>query len=165
MTGPARSGATAPGSGRALAVLAAASPLTLAAQLLPGAVSDLLLAALTGVLPAALMALGAGSSSGPVSGPMSDGPVSGPMSERWRWLFPGLGALLAAAAVSVLALSRAAGEAGAATGLPPATVVQIVGLWLLPLPLATLGYALTFDRAGVRPEALDALRRRFPRAD
>jgi hypothetical protein len=157
MTGPARSGATAPGSGRAaLAVLAVASPLTLAALLLPGAVSDLLLAALTGVLPAALMALGAGSSSGP---------VSGPMSERWRWLFPGLGALLAAAAVSVLALSRAAGEAGAATGLPPATVVQIVGLWLLPLPLATLGYALTFDRAGVRPEALDALRRRFPRAD
>lgn len=130
----------------ALTVLAAACPLTLAALLLPGALSDLLLAALTGVVPAALMALGAGSSPG-----------------RFHWLFPTLGLLLAAAAVTVLLLSGRSAGAEGASGLPAAAVVQIVGLWLLPLPLATLGYALTFDRAGVSREALGELRRRFGR--
>jgi hypothetical protein len=139
--------------GRPLTVLAAASPLVLGVLLLPGLLSDLLLAALTGVVPAALMALGAGSP-----------------PRRWRWLFPALGLLLAAASVTVLLLSRGAtGEPGppsvGASGLPAAAIVQIVGLWLLPLPIATLGYALTFDRSGVSRAALEALRRRFPRAD
>lgn len=132
----------------ALAVLAAASPLTLGALLLPGAVSDLLLAVLTGVVPAALMALGAGSARWARSG-------------RSRWLFPALGVLLVAAAVTVLLLSGRSAGAEGGSGLPAATVVQIVGLWLLPLPLATLGYALTFDHAGVSREALGELRRRF----
>jgi len=63
---------------------------------------------------------------------------------------------------AVLALSGGPQEGMAALGgLPWAAVVQIVGLWLLPLPLVALAYALTFDRSGIRPDDLESLRRRF----
>lgn len=130
----------------ALAVLAAASPLALLAFLVSGLFAgaaagrfaDGVLAAFTAVVPVALMALGA----------------FGGGSRRERGLgrvFLALGALLAAAALGVLALSGRS---------MVAAVVQIAGLWLLPLPLATLGYALTFDRTGLSRDELDALRRR-----
>lgn len=97
-----------------------------------------MLAALTAVVPVALMAIGA----------LGGG---GGRERTLGWIFVGLGAVLAAAALGVLALS------GRST---LAAVVQIAGLWLLPLPLATLGYALTFDRTGLSRHELDTLRRR-----
>jgi hypothetical protein len=138
--------------GAALVVLGAASPLALAVLVLPGlfpgASGDWLLAALTGALPVALMAIGA----------LHGGPADRAGRVVGRILLA-LGALLAAASLGVLALSGRPPSPSLA-GLPPAALFQLVGLWLLPLPLATLGYALTFDRAGVDPGALDALRRR-----
>ena len=69
--------------------------------------------------------------------------------------------LLEGAAAGVLWLSGRTEPVGTGWGgLPPATVVQVVGLWLLPLPLVALAYALTFDRSGITRDDLEALRRR-----
>lgn len=73
------------------------------------------------------------------------------------WALVLLLAILAAAALGVLGL---AGEAETVAGFPVAAVIQVVGLWLLPLPLATLAYALTFDRTGVGRRDLEELRAR-----
>lgn len=97
-----------------------------------------MLAALTAVVPVALMALGAFAG-------------GGRHARTLGRIFLLLGAVLAATALGVLALSGRS---------VLAAVVQLAGLWLLPLPLATLGYALTFDRSGLTREDLDALRRR-----
>lgn len=71
-------------------------------------------------------------------------------------------AILELSVVGVLALSGGSGaETTAAAGVPWASIVQIVGLWLLPLPVVALAYALTFDRSGVREDDLESLRRRY----
>jgi len=44
-------------------------------------------------------------------------------------------------------------------GLPAAAAVQLYGLWLVPLFLVALVYALTFDRFEMRQEDLDRLDR------
>ncbi|MEE8524476.1 MAG: hypothetical protein V3T72_11135 [Thermoanaerobaculia bacterium] len=46
-------------------------------------------------------------------------------------------------------------------GLPLATAVQVYGLFLTPLLLVSLLYALTFERFGLRRQDLDELRRRY----
>lgn len=125
----------------ALAVLAVSSPLALAALLWRGPAGAAVLAFVTASLPVALMALGA-------AGRVPD--------RRLAWLFGALLAVLGAASLGVLALS---GRGADGSGFPPAAIVQVVGLWLIPLPLAALGYALTFDRAGLRRDDLAALRR------
>ncbi len=135
----------------ARAVLAASSALALAALLLSGAWTGWLLAALTGVIPVALMALGAASGRAPLPG-------------RSRALGPlllVLAVLLAGSALAVTALSGRPGDGG----FPPALIAQLAGLWLLPLPLATVGYALTFDDAGLDPDALAALAARHAEDD
>jgi hypothetical protein len=44
-------------------------------------------------------------------------------------------------------------------GLPLAAALQIYGLWLGPLVLVALAYALTFDRFELREEDLERLRK------
>lgn len=143
----------------ALAFLAAASPALLAASLLPGPSAAWAFALLGAAFPVALMALGA----------FRPGPGPGRRPARWGatgWLLVALLLVLEATAAGILLLAGIpAGASGAtaspgAGGLPLATVIQVVGLWLLPLPLATLGYALTFDRTGVTEEDLARLRAR-----
>lgn len=75
-----------------------------------------------------------------------------------KWALVALLAVLATAAVGVLALSG--GSGGTVGGFPVAAVVQVAGLWLLPLPIATLAYALTFERTGLTPRDLEELRAR-----
>ncbi len=48
-------------------------------------------------------------------------------------------------------------------GLPLATAIQVYGIFLLPLLLVSLSYALSFERYGLRAEDLERLRRRFRR--
>jgi hypothetical protein len=42
-------------------------------------------------------------------------------------------------------------------GLPLAAAIQLYGVWLAPLLLVALVYALTFDRFALRQEDLDRL--------
>lgn len=128
----------------ALALVAAASVAALAALLVSGRAADWTFALATALLPVALMALGAAGRRG-----------IGPAASALLALF----AVLAAAVAGILALS---GEAAARTvvGFPLAAVVQVVGLWLLPLPVATLAYALSFARTGLSRCDLDELRAR-----
>lgn len=75
------------------------------------------------------------------------------------WCLAALFGVLAGAAAGVLALSGAE-EAARFAGFPGAAVIQVVGLWLLPLPVAALGYALTFERTGIGRRDLEELRAR-----
>jgi hypothetical protein len=71
-------------------------------------------------------------------------------------------ALLAILSGSVVAIFILSGDRGPAlAGLPAAAVAEIAGLWLLPLPLVTLAYALTFRREGLSAQDLERLRKRF----
>lgn len=129
----------------ALSLVAAASLAALVALLLPGAAADWTFAFATALLPVALMALGA-------AGGRGVGPAG--------WALAALLAVLAASVADILAFAGDPG-AGTALGFPLAALVQVVGLWLLPLPLATLAYALSFDRTGLGRRDLEELRRRF----
>jgi len=133
----------------ALALVAAASFATLVALLLPGPAADWTFALATTLLPVALMALGARSRRG-------IGPA--------RWALVVLFAVLAVSVGVILALAGRPAGGPTVLGFPFAALVQVVGLWLLPLPLATLTYALTFDRAGLGPGELEALRERAARS-
>lgn len=62
--------------------------------------------------------------------------------------------LFEGAMAAVLASAGAAGpEAPWLFGLPLPTALLLFGLCLIPLPLAALVYAWTFDRLGVSPDA------------
>ncbi len=62
--------------------------------------------------------------------------------------------------IAMLAL-RGNADAPWLGGLPLAATIQVYGIFLLPLPLVALTYALTFDRLGLRRQDLEELRRRF----
>lgn len=132
-----------------LILLTAASAVLLGLLLLPGALSGtagaVLFAVLVTLVPVALIALGAVRGRGGGLG-------------RLAWSLAALAVLLAGSAAAVVLLSGA--REPALLGLPPATVVALAGLWLLPLPLVALAYALTFHRHGVTGADLEELRRR-----
>ncbi len=159
--GPARPGRT--GSGRSdgrppgrpgrlvLAALAALSLLLLAGLLVPGRFPSGLFALATTAFPVVLMALGARR--------------GGNLDRRVAVVLGLLFVLLEASALGILTLAGNGGEASSRIswslfGLPAAALVQLAGLWLLPLPLVAFAYAWTFDRTGVTREDLAALRRR-----
>lgn len=138
-----------------LTFLSIASPALLVASLVPGRTPDWGLALLSAAFPVALMALGAARRTPAPGGPRRPGALG--------WVLVALLVILEGAAIGVLALSGGAADGLGAVrlaGLPVTTVIQVVGLWLLPLPLAALGYALTFERAGVTGEDLEHLRAR-----
>ncbi len=58
---------------------------------------------------------------------------------------PVLGLLLGLSAAGVLYLSAGQGEAAPIAGLPPATLLMLVGLGFVPLVLVTWVYTATFD--------------------
>jgi hypothetical protein len=66
---------------------------------------------------------------------------------------------LEACAVGMLALRGHVVDGPWFGGLPLAAAIQLYGLWLVPLLLVALAYALTFDRFELRQEDLDRLQR------
>lgn len=138
----------------ALSFLALGSPALLAASLLPGRVAAWVFALLAGAFPVALMALGAGRRRSPPSRPSRSGKGAGGSG----WALLALLIVLVGTAAGVLLLAGTPAGSVRVGGLPLATVVLVAGLWLLPLPLAALGYALSFDRTGLTEEDLARLR-------
>lgn len=66
--------------------------------------------------------------------------------------------LLEGAMAGVIATAGSAGSEGDGPwllGLPLPTALLLFGLCLVPLPVAALAYAWTFDRLGVAPDAPD----------
>ena len=70
----------------------------------------------------------------------------------------GVFGLLAGSFLALFALRGRVEELTWIAGLPLAAVVQLAGLWLVPLLLVSLAYALTFDRFGLSAEDLDRVR-------
>jgi len=128
----------------ALWFLALAPPLILLSFLIPGTVSEVLFATLAAGFPVALVGLAAGRRRG--------GALLG------RWLL-GLLVILEGSSVAVLLLRGQVADGPWIAGLPVAAVIQLVGLWLAPLVLVGLVYALTFDRYELRDEDLARLDR------
>ena len=60
--------------------------------------------------------------------------------------------------LGMLACGGAFGSGAWLLGLPAATAIQLVGLFLVPLVLVALGYALTFDAFAVGDDDLKRLR-------
>jgi hypothetical protein len=140
----------------ALAFLAASSPAVLLASFAGGPAAAWTFALLTAAFPVALMALGA-------AGP--DGASRGALG-RAAWALAALLLLAEGTAAGVLLLGGS-GTGASLAGFPLATVVLVAGVWLLPLPLATLAYAWCFDETGITSEHLAGLRGRAggPEAD
>lgn len=141
-------------------LLALLSLLLTGSLMVPGVPSAVVFPLVAVAFPVALIALGA-VPSGRAGAPS---PRRGP-DLRLAGVLVALVAILELSAAAVLALSGTPAD-GTATvaGLPPATlaaIVQLAGLWLLPLPLVALGYAWTFDRSGVTPDDLASLRGRY----
>jgi len=135
-------------------VLAVLSMVLVAALLSPTPFAGWLFAVAGGLFPVALIALGAARGSR--------------LDRRVGLALVLLLILLESSTVGILVLSgdRSGAAVGAgALGLPAATLLQLLGLWLLPLPVVALAYAWTFDRCGVRREDLAALRRKAERPE
>jgi hypothetical protein len=115
----------------ALVFLAAAGPAMLACLLVPGRASGAAFAVLAAAFPVALVALGA---------------ARGGRLGRLGPLLLGVLVLLEGCVVGLLVLAGRAVEAPSIGGLPLALVLQLGGLFLAPLPLVALAYALTFER-------------------
>lgn len=159
----------------ALGFLAAASPAVLLASFAGGPAAAWTFALLTAAFPVALMALGAlgpirASAGGPIrssaAGPVrSDGSSRGALG-RAVWALAALLLLAEGTAAGVLLLGGS-GTGASLAGFPLATVILVAGVWLLPLPLATLAYAWCFDETGITSEHLAGLRGRAggPEAD
>ena len=133
-----------------LVFLGLASPVLLVAFLVGGPWAEQTFLVINAAFPVALITIG-------ITSPRSGGkPVeTGPL--RWVLL-----ALLVILEAGFLALGHWRGADGPwFLGLPLTAAIQVYGLLLLPLPLVTLAYALTFDRFGLDEADLRELGRRF----
>ena len=128
----------------ALAFLAAASPAVLAAFWLGGPVGEVAFALLGTGFPIALIVLGAAR-----RGRL--GPLRLPLLL--------LTLILEGAVVAMLLARGRLAELPWVGGLPLAAAVQLYGMWLAPLALVALAYALTFESFTLREEDLERLRR------
>lgn len=136
----------------ALAFLTLASVLMVAAFVAPGwASGGVTFVLLASAFPVALMALGA----------QRDGRL-GPVA-------PVLGALLVVllgTSIAMLVLRGSVETGPWLWGMPLVTALQLIGLFVLPLIVVSLGHAWTFERWSLREDELSELRRRFgPAAD
>ena len=125
-----------------LAFLAVASPLLLACFAVGGEVAEVVFVVLVMGFPVALIALAVG----------EDG-ILGPRRAPLLLLL----LLLEGSGIAMLALRGRVADGPWLAGLPAGAVVLLWGLWLAPLPLVTLTYALTFDRFELGEEDLDRL--------
>ncbi len=128
----------------ALAFLTVASPLILVLFLMPWPFAEALFAMLVMGYPVALIVLAVARRGGL-------GPLALPLIA--------LLVFLEACAVGMLLLRGQVLDGPWFGGLPAAAAVQLYGLWLVPLLLVALVYALTFDRFEMRQEDLDRLDR------
>ncbi len=124
----------------ALGYLALASPLVLVSFCFPGFAAEVAFTVLTMGYPVALIVMA-------VAGRGSLGPLRAPLL--------GLLVVLEGCAVAMLALSGRGVDGPWLGGLPLAAAVQLYGLWLVPLPLVALAYALTFSRYELREQDLE----------
>jgi hypothetical protein len=126
----------------ALAFLAVASPVTLVLFTLPGPLAESLFAVLVMAYPVALIVLA-----------VARNGRLGPLA------FPLLALLVffEACVVAMLVLRGQVLTAPWFGGLPLAAAIQLYGLWLAPLFLVALAYAVTFDRYELRQDDLDRL--------
>jgi hypothetical protein len=125
-----------------LLFLALASPLILVLFFLPWPSAGALFAVLVMAYPVALIVVAVAS-----KGRL--GPVGLPLI--------GLLLFLEACAVGMFVLRGRVLDGPWFGGLPLAAAIQLYGLWLVPLLLVALAYALTFDRFELRQEDLDRL--------
>lgn len=107
---------------------------------------EILFALVAAAWPVAFIALGADRPGG-----------LGPL----RWVLLALLAILLASVGGLLAARGGVREDPWVLGLPLATAIEVYGIFLLPLPLVSFAYALTFDRFGLDEAELAELRRRF----
>ena len=128
----------------ALVFLSLAAPACLVLPFLPVSWAGEAFAVLAVASPLALIALGAA----------RDGRL-GPL----RLPLLALGGVLEGSLVAMLALRGAVDAAPWFGGLPLSAAVMIYGIFVLPLPLVGLAYALTFDRFTLRDRDLAALSR------
>lgn len=145
-------------SARWAALLTALSLALVAVLVLPGVLSARLFALLAVALPVALIGLGALAPGSPADPPRTGGKEDRRLPRGVGLALFVLLLLLEGSVAGLLWLSGATRSTLA--GLPPATVIQLVGLWLLPLPLVALAYAFTFERSGITRDDLERLRRR-----
>jgi hypothetical protein len=130
----------------AILFMAVASPAMLVSFFVAGFWGELVFTVLVAGFPVALIVMG-------VNGRRSLGPLRLPLVC--------LLLILEGCAVTLLLLKGQGIDGPWIGGLPLAAAVQLYGLWLLPLPLVTLTYALTFDRYELRDgdlQRLEALR-------
>ncbi|MEM9293835.1 MAG: hypothetical protein AAGD01_19310 [Acidobacteriota bacterium] len=104
-----------------------------------------LFAAAAVTMPVAWMALGAGSGGRGIS-------------KRVAWSLGMVLGLYAATFAGLLWLAGVEGGGPRVGGLPVATVWMLLGLWIVPLAISTWAFVTTFDRHGLSPEELAALR-------
>lgn len=126
----------------ALLFLSLASPLILVLVFMPWTFSETLFAVLVMGYPVALIAMA-------VARQGRVGPLGLPLL--------GLLILLEGCAVGMLLLRGRVLDGPWFGGLPLAAAIQLYGVWLAPLLLVALVYALTFDRFALRQEDLDRL--------
>ena len=127
----------------ALVALAAAAALILTFSLIGGAAGAVGFTLVAGCVPFALMGLGAA--------PQRPGEGALPIALCL--------ALVELSLVGMLALRGRVLDGPWLGGLPLAAAFQIYGLFLLPLVVTALGFALTFRRFGVDEADLERLRR------
>jgi hypothetical protein len=143
----------------ALFFLGLASPLLLA-SLLTGAVRSFI--TLSVAFSVGLMALGAAGAAGREGAALKapEARVAGRRFDpTWGTLLLLL-LLLEGSFFTMLALLGRASESAWLLGLPLATVVQLVGLWLLPVAVVPAAYAWSFGRGSLTSEGLSRFRAR-----
>jgi hypothetical protein len=128
----------------ALALLALSSPLILLTFLWQHPLSELLFSLLAVLFPVVLIVVGA-TRRGRL------GPTAVPLGC--------LIVLLVGCVLGMLMLRGQVADGPWFGGLPLAAALQIYGVWLGPLGLVALAYALTFDGFGLRESDLERLRR------
>jgi len=126
----------------ALSFLAVASPLVLVSFFIDGALSDLLFTTLAMAFPVALIVVGVSLRGG-----------IGKLAAALVGLF----LILECSAAAMLLLRGRVLDGPWVGGLPMAAAIQIYGLFLGPLLLVAVAYALSFDRSGIREEDLQKL--------
>lgn len=126
----------------ALLFLSLASPLILVLVFMPWTFSETLFAVLVMGYPVALIATAA-------AGRGRLGPLGLPLL--------GLLILLEGCAVGMLLLRGRVLDGPWFGGLPLAAAIQLYGVWLAPLLLVVVVYAVTFDRFELREKDLDRL--------
>lgn len=128
----------------ALRFLALASPAILIVFVWPVPGGEVLFTVLAMAYPVALIVLGG-----------ARGVRLGPLGPPLLLLL----AILEGSCLGMLLLRGRVADGPWLGGLPLAAALQIYGLWLGPLVLVALAYALTFDRFELREEDLERLRR------